>query len=73
VYLLDPIAAIITAYRCMLLQPISPSAFNASLKGAKPLPFDWTLWFGACLLSFLIAWAGYAYFNRRKWLFVERP
>lgn len=73
VYLLDPIAAIITAYRRMLLQPISPSAFNASLKGAKPLPFDWTLWFGACLLSFLIAWAGYAYFNRRKWLFVERP
>lgn len=73
IYMLDPIAAVITAYRQTLLQPISPVAFNANLHGAKPLPFDWGTWWGACILSLAIAWGGYSYFNRRKWLFVERP
>ncbi len=73
VYLLDPIASVITAFRSALLQPINPSNYNKSLTGLHPLPFDWAACIGATLISIFIAWSGYAYFNSRKWQIVERP
>ncbi len=74
-YMLNPIAAFINAFRHFILQPIGPSAFNQSprLLGKPALPFDWTTFGGACLITLFIAWGGYAYFNYRKWQFVERP
>ncbi len=72
-YMLNPIAALINAFRHMLLEPIRPGEFNPALKGEPPLPFDWWTFGGACVICVLIAYTGYAYFNRRKWQFVERP
>jgi ABC-type polysaccharide/polyol phosphate export permease len=95
IYMLNPIAAFIDAYRHMLLEPIRPNQFNPKLVdhvwvrdmwvGHKfvpahwtdvskpPLPMQWDTFIGACLISVLIAYSGYWYFNRRKWQFVERP
>lgn len=80
-YMLNPITAIITAYRHMLLEPLRPSVFNQTLLKANefhpadplPLPFDGWTFGGACLISVGILYSGYWYFNRRKWQFVERP
>jgi lipopolysaccharide transport system permease protein len=75
-YMLNPIAALIDAYRKTLLEPLSPTAFNASRKlpnggDLPPVPLDMTTLSIACLLCVLIAYGGYRYFCRRKWLFVE--
>jgi len=71
-YMLNPIAAFIDAYRHMLLEPIRPEQFNAKLAGSPPLPMHWDTFIGACLISVLVAYSGYWYFNRRKWQFVEK-
>ena len=39
------------------------------LSRGKPIAFLVVL----LVITLLIAWSGYAYFNRRKWQFVERP
>jgi lipopolysaccharide transport system permease protein len=78
-YMLNPITAFIDAYRHMLLEPIWPIQFNAKLatplhpNGPQPLPMQWGTFVGACLISVLVAYSGYWYFNRRKWQFTERP
>ncbi|HZO92029.1 MAG TPA: ABC transporter permease [Chthonomonadaceae bacterium] len=69
-YMLNPITAIINAYRKTILEPVPRG--TQGLTG-NPLPMDWGTFAGACLLSLLIAWGGYWYFNKRKWQFVERP
>jgi len=73
-YLCNPVAAMLTGYRESLLQPVAPELWNDKL---GPLRWDqlfapaWT--YGvAILLTFLILWSGYAFFNARKWQFVER-
>ena len=86
-YMLNPVTAIIDAYRKTLLQPMSRSLFNHKyrmlpngtplLNNHKPVPqlpdpMDWTTLAGAFVITLLIAYAGYWYFNRRKWQFVER-
>lgn len=72
-YMLNPITSLITGFRWSLLEPIRPETFNKdAFKGFPPIDMDWTIFFFSCLLSFLIAWSGYAYFNRCKWKFVER-
>lgn len=72
-YMLNPIAAIITAYRKTILQPISPLAFNSHLRTARPLPMDWANFWESSLISLLIFLGGWWYFQKRKWQFVERP
>ena len=76
IYMLNPVTALITAYRAALLQPVWPENFNDKLKGitppATPIVVEWWVYTGAFLLSLFVAWSGYAYFNSRKWRFVER-
>ncbi len=71
-YMLNPITAIITGFRDCLLQPIAPEQFNKTLKGMPPVTTPFSTYLGAAALTLLIAWSGYAYFNHRKWMFVER-
>jgi hypothetical protein len=69
---LNPVSAMITAFRAALLEPVEPVLFNKDLKGFPPISVDWWVYAGAFLLSAFVAWSGYAYFNSRKWKFVER-
>lgn len=71
-YMLNPITAIIEGYRKTLLQPIARESFNLP-KTFNPLYMDWSSFIGATVISVLIAWSGYRYFNLTKWRFVERP
>jgi ABC-type polysaccharide/polyol phosphate export permease len=77
-YMLNPITAFIDAYRHMLLDSLRPAQYNKALAtplnllGPPPLPMPWDTFIGACLISILIAYSGYWYFNKRKWQFVER-
>jgi ABC-type polysaccharide/polyol phosphate export permease len=69
-YHLNPIASLCTAYRKLLLDPVSPIVNGEHL---KPLPMDWGLLGLTALGSFAVLYLGYAVFNRAKWKFVERP
>ncbi|MDE2126721.1 MAG: ABC transporter permease [Armatimonadetes bacterium] len=71
-YMLNPIASIIDAYRKTLLQPVPRGSFNMKPSN-MPLPLNWPEFWGSALISVLILVASYAYFNSRKWKFVERP
>jgi ABC-type polysaccharide/polyol phosphate export permease len=79
-YMLNPITAIIDAYRKTLLDPLPLAYLNPPdrLRNLhdptlhQPLPMQWSTFAGACLIALLIAWSGYWYFNRWKWQFVER-
>lgn len=74
-YMLNPITTLITAYRQSILEPLSPSKFNGHKQpdgsDYPPIPLDAPTVVFACLLCVLVAWGGYAYFNKRKWEFVE--
>ncbi len=72
VYMLNPVSALITAFRASLLEPLRPGLINEKLKGAVPVPVVWWVYLGAFLIALFVAWSGYAYFNSRKWKFVER-
>ncbi len=72
IYMLNPVTAMITAFRDALLQPAKPEWFNNKLVGMPPATIEWWVYLGAFLISIFIAWSGYAYFNSRKWKFVER-
>ncbi|HEV2473985.1 MAG TPA: ABC transporter permease [Chthonomonadales bacterium] len=71
IYMLNPITAVIDAYRKTLLQPMPPGSFNQS-PANPPVPMDWMNFAGAAVISLIVLYSGYWYFNRRKWLFVER-
>lgn len=75
-YLVNPITAIIDAYRKILLQPLSASLFNHKMlpdnQLKPPVPLDWGNLGCAFLITLLVAYGGYYYFNQRKWQFVER-
>ncbi|HSV75351.1 MAG TPA: ABC transporter permease [Chthonomonadales bacterium] len=68
IYMLNPLATLITAYRKVLLQSPTVEAI-----GGPSLPLDVAgmLITGAVSLAVLVGC--YAFFNRRKWQFVERP
>lgn len=68
-YMYNPMASLINGYRKCLLEPPHPSAIG----GNAPLPLDVTGLLLTGLISLLILLACYAYFNSRKWQFVERP
>ncbi len=72
--LINPITAILTGFRETLLQPLAPEKFNANLAGQPMLHIYNPAWayVAAILITLLILWSGYAFFNSRKWQFVER-
>ena len=68
-YMLNPFASLMDAYRKLLLPP-----FEGHVAGnmVVSLPFNW-LNFGICfLISMLIGYLGYKYFNKKKDYFAER-
>lgn len=70
VYHLNPVAMLSTAYRKALLPP-QPVYVDGAWR--DPLPMDWGL-LGVCAaVSIVFLIGGYAFFNRLKWKFVERP
>lgn len=68
-YTVNPMASIINGYRKCLLEPPSPQAIS----GHPSMPLDPAnlLLTGAVSVALLLL--SYAYFNKRKWQFVERP
>ena len=68
-YLLNPIAALINAYRKTLLQDIAVGTLNLQ---HPPVPMDWLTFGASCVLCVVIAVSGYVYFSRHKWEIVER-
>lgn len=74
VYHLNPIAMLMTAYRKILLPPITVQQVGAVQKQTfVSLPMDWGLLAVACAVSVVIFVLGYAFFNKRKWDFAEQP
>ena len=70
VYHLNPVAMLCTAYRKILVAPQDIRLGDDTLPWQ---PLDWTL-FGFCgLICFGALVGGYAFFNKMKWGFVERP
>lgn len=73
-FLLNPMTVILASYRAFLLPETSLPPNTLGQKEALlvntgvPWPYFW-LSFVICLLTFL---GGYAFFNSRKWRFVER-
>lgn len=67
-YMLNPLASLITAYRKVLLQSPSVEAI-----GGPSLPLDVPGMLITGAISFGVLVGCYALFNRRKWQFVERP
>jgi lipopolysaccharide transport system permease protein len=68
-YMLNPIPAVIDAYRKTILEPAPTTTPNH-------LPFvyvHWDTFVGSAIVALLFALSGYWYFNYRKWQFVERP
>lgn len=68
VYMNNPVTALINGYRKALLEPPPPAALKMPY-----LPLDVPTLLLTGFVSFAILMAGYAYFNSRKWSFVERP
>ena len=69
-YLLLPMNAITDAYRKTLLPPVTALPIRGTV--VKGMPLDLGPLAAAAILCVLIAVAGYAYFNARKWVFAER-
>jgi ABC-type polysaccharide/polyol phosphate export permease len=73
-FLLNPMTVILTAYRSFLLapKPLGDNGFGfdagMQINTGVPWPYFW-LAFAVCVFVFL---AGYTFFNRRKWRFVEQ-
>lgn len=71
-YHLNPVAMLMTGYRKIMLDP-QGVPLPGKLAHADPLPLDWGL-LGVCaMVCVLTLIGGYAYFNKKKWQFVERP
>lgn len=67
-YRMNPMTALITGYRKVLLEP--PSEKETGIH-SEPLDYGSLVFLGVFSFGLLIA--SYAYFNWRKWQFVERP
>lgn len=72
-YHLNPMAALCTGYRKLLLD--NAAVPDREHKGSflPPLEMNWAQIGVAAIISFSILWIGYTMFNRMKWRFVERP
>ncbi|RYG28477.1 ABC transporter permease, partial [bacterium] len=71
IYNLNPMAALATAYRKVLLAPVPVPIAGRGVQA--PLPLEWDYIGIAAVVSFVTLVGGYALFNRLKWGFVERP
>lgn len=69
-FLLNPMTVILASYRSFLLRPASVTfgGHEIAVNQGIPLPF----FLVACAVCVLVALGGYAFFNRRKWRFVEQ-
>jgi homopolymeric O-antigen transport system permease protein len=73
-YMLNPLSAIITAFRKWILVPTNFTTHSSfQVRTDSMTGSDYVFLAAALVSSLLIALAGYAYFNRRKWKFAERP
>lgn len=70
IYNLNPVAALCTGYRKVLLAPQPVQTGEGTFTS---LPLDWTFIAIAGAISIISLVIGYAVFNRLKWKFVERP
>lgn len=68
-YMLNPPAALINGFRKSILEAPHPDALN----GHPSLPLDTSSLLIAGAISIGLLVASYAFFNSRKWQFVERP
>ena len=68
-YMLNPVAAVINAYRHCLLEPLPKGSLNLN---HSPLPMDWGLFSLSCLVTVVFTVCGYLYFLKREWEIVER-
>jgi len=70
-YLVNPLAWVITAFKQMFFQRA-----NIAPRGMPPIlssQFDWRLMVINLVISLVVFWAGYTFFNSLKWRFAERP
>ncbi len=70
-YLLNPLAWIITAFKQVFF-----GVQNIANQNAPPVlsaPFDWRFLLLTTITSLLVCLWGYSFFNRHKWNFTERP
>ncbi len=71
-YLNNPVTALMNGFRKTILQPLDRAALGDALKmDYMPLQPSALILTGFVCFGILVA--GYAYFNSRKWHFVERP
>jgi lipopolysaccharide transport system permease protein len=69
-YQINPLNALLIAYRKTLLNPFPDFQLRGSQLSDMPLNYGYL---GiAALISIVLAIAGYSFFNKRKWLFAER-
>jgi len=64
-YFWNPLSYLITAYRKILLPPFAAP-------GIKTMPLDYRYLLLAMVTSIVVFLVGYAFYNKRKWLFAER-
>ena len=69
-YMLNPLAAVITAFRKLTLPAFETEGGTYMTPMAGD---DWALLGIAAVSSLVIALLGYAFFNQRKWKLAERP
>lgn len=72
-YMLNPLASLISAFRKLILVPTQVPDFKISAAELGMRGPDWAFLGIALLTSLGVAAAGYAYFNRLKPRFAERP
>lgn len=70
IYLLNPLNMLTDAYRKILLPPFTAQAMRGTT--ISSLPLDYAMLGVAAVVCVLVAVAGYAFFNSRKWVFAER-
>jgi lipopolysaccharide transport system permease protein len=72
-YLANPLAWLITAFKQVFFGITDISNVNTPLPHNLSAPFDWRYLMLATLTSVLICLWGYSFFNNHKWKFTERP
>lgn len=72
-YLANPLAWIVTAFKQMFFSVQDISNSNAPLPHVHSAPFDWRYLLITAVISVAVCLGGYSFFNRHKWRFTERP
>ncbi|MDQ2800826.1 MAG: ABC transporter permease, partial [Armatimonadota bacterium] len=72
-YLANPLAWIVTAFKQMFFNVQDISNSNAPFPHVHSAPFDWRYLLITAIISVAVCLGGYSFFNRHKWRFTERP